>query len=87
MVAPSRKHDALADEARRIYEDSIRRNVEPGQNGKFIVINLDTGEYEVDEDDLTASDRAIARFGKARLVTLRIGQPAAYRLGKSTGAA
>jgi hypothetical protein len=66
--------------AQGLYEQ-IRENVEPGNHGKFLIINVDTGDYEMDADDLAASKRAKARFPDARLFTMRIGYPAAYRLG------
>jgi hypothetical protein len=47
---------------------------------------LETGEYEIDHDDLTASRRARARFPSAPLFTLRIGHEAAYRIGAWNGA-
>lgn len=83
MVAGQPKMDALAAEAWAMYNTRLKAKLEPRENGKFLVLNLDTGEYEVDADDLTATNRAIARFGKARLITLRVGDFAAYDLGGS----
>jgi hypothetical protein len=63
------------------YEQQIRSQVEPQHDGDFIVINIDTGEFEMDADDLTASKRARERFPDGRLYAMRIGQPAAYKIG------
>lgn len=71
----------MVAEAMRLYEQRLRSRLEPGHNGEFLIVNLDTGEYELGRDDLTVSQRARQRFGKARLVTLRVGRRAAYRLG------
>ena len=67
-----------------IYRQHIRQNVEAGNKGKFVVIDIETGEYEVDEDDLQATKRALAKRSDAVLYGLRIGYPTAYSLGGQT---
>ena len=81
MVISSDALQRLADEARGIYETRIRASVEPAHDGKFIVIDLDSGEYEIDESDVEALRRAGERFPKGRLFTLRVGRKTAYRIG------
>jgi hypothetical protein len=41
----------LGDE---IYERDVRPRIEAGDEGKFMVIDIDTGAYEIDEDELVA---------------------------------
>lgn len=84
MVAPAPKMDPLAQEARTLYTSRLRDKLEPHENGKFLVLNMDTGEYEIDADDLAASLRAKERFGDARLMTMRVGHLAAYRIRGSS---
>jgi hypothetical protein len=64
-----------------IYEQQLKPQVEAGNYGKFLVINTDTGEYEMDADDVAAAKRAKARFADAPLFSMRVGHAAAYRLG------
>jgi hypothetical protein len=64
-----------------IYEQQIREQVELGNKGKFVVIDIETGEFEVDEDDLQATKRMLAKRPEAVLYGLRIGYPTAYNLG------
>lgn len=64
-----------------IYQTQIRPRVEAGNHGKFVVIDIETGEYEIDKDDLQATKRALAKRPKAVLYGVRIGYPAAYQLG------
>jgi hypothetical protein len=78
------RHETPEEIARRgeaVYERLIRPRLGAPDRGKFLVINVDTGEYELDTDDLAASKRAKARFPNAPLFTMRVGRPAAYRLG------
>lgn len=63
-----------------IYSQQIGPRVEADNAGKFLVVDVDTGEYEMDADDLSALRRARGRKPDARLYLLRIGSPAAYRL-------
>ena len=65
---------------RGLYEQ-LRAEIEPGNRGKFLIINVENGEYEMDASDLAASARARERFGGAQQLMLRIGHPAAYYLG------
>jgi len=64
-----------------LYDQQIRSQVEAGNQGKFLVINTETGDYELDTDDVAAAKRAKSRFGDALLFSMRVGHPAAYRLG------
>lgn len=64
-----------------IYARQIRPHVETGNKGKFVVIDIETGEYEMDDDDLQATRRALAKRPDAVLYGVRIGYPAAYTLG------
>ena len=45
----------------RIYEERIKALVEPQENGQFIVIDIESGDYEIDADSLAAEDRLQAR--------------------------
>lgn len=64
-----------------LYARTIRRLVEPGNRGKFLVIDVETGDYEIDVDDLQATKRALAKRSNAVLYGVRIGYPTAYALG------
>ena len=48
-----------------------------------MVVDIETGDYEIDADDLAATKRALAKRPDAVLYGLRIGYPTAYRLGGS----
>lgn len=64
-----------------IYQQQIRPQVETGNKGKFVVIDIETGAYEIDEDDLHATKRALAKRPDAVLYGVRVGYPTAYNLG------
>jgi hypothetical protein len=66
---------------REIYEREIRTKVEPEHDGEFLVVDVTTGSYEVDESDVAASDRALQKNPNAVLYLMRVGSRAAYRIG------
>lgn len=73
--------EEVAERGEAIYERDIRAQVEAECKGKYLVLDIETGEYEIDHDDLAATKRMMARCPNAVLYGLRIGYPAAYRLG------
>lgn len=64
-----------------IYRRQIRDKVELKHKGKFLVIDIETGEYEIDADDLVATKRLLVKYPNAVIYGLRIGFPTAYRIG------
>lgn len=66
-----------------IYEERIRAQVEPAHIGKYLVINIENGEYEVDEEHVAASDRAAEKNPGAPLFGMRVGYPTVGRIGTS----
>ena len=64
-----------------IYEQSIRSRIEETAQGKIVVIDVESGDFEIDSDDATATARLLERCPDALTYAVRVGQPAAYRMG------
>lgn len=74
--------EEIGRRGQQLYEESVRAKVETEENiGKQIVIDIETGDYEIDEDGLAASRRLLARHPGAALYGARIGYDAVYALG------
>jgi hypothetical protein len=73
--------DEIADRGKALYEQQVRAQVEPNNVGKFLVIDIETGDYEIDAKELAAFQRAKAKRPDAPLYLIRIGYPAAYHFG------
>ena len=73
--------DEVVKRGRELYDQEIRPKVEAENKGKFLVINVETGECEMDADDVAAAKRARSRCPDAPLFSMRVGYPGAYRLG------
>src|SRR5688500_8292363 len=67
--------------AREIYHRDLKDKLEPDFTGKYILIDVDSGDYEIGEKtDLALSATLRKRHPNARLHLLRIGFPAAGRM-------
>lgn len=64
-----------------IYERELRPLLENGSEGKFVAIDIETGAYEVDGDELAAADRLSIRVPKAQIWLRRIGSRYARHFG------
>lgn len=64
-----------------IYREKIRHLVEPAETGKFVVIDVESGDYEIDAEALAASTRLRERRPNAVSYGIRVGSGAAYSLG------
>lgn len=64
----------------QIYRRDIRDKVMPRDKGKFLVLDIESGGYEMDEDDLSAEEVLRARRQSGVLFGLRVGYTSAYTL-------
>jgi hypothetical protein len=72
------------DFARRgneIYESQVRPQVEQGNYGKIVAIDIETGAFELAKDTMTASDRLLKRCPDAQIWCVRIGHRGVHRFG------
>ena len=80
MTRPHSDRAESANRGHQIYE-RIRPQVEESHRGEVVAIDLDTGEYEVASDIVTAAHRLRERCPKTRTWFVRIGHEALYRFG------
>jgi hypothetical protein len=74
--------EEIAQRGGELYEKSIRTQVETAENiGKIISIDIETGDYEIDEDLIVACHRLQAKHRHAIIWTERIGYDAVYAVG------
>ena len=78
---PRYSKEEFARRGDEIYERVLRPALESGNAGRFVAIDIETGAYEVDTDELAASDRLLARVPNAQIWLRRIGSRYAHRFG------
>lgn len=64
-----------------IYEKDILPKVTTKDVGKFLAIDIETGEYEIAADEMKAGDRLRARLPEAQIWMVRIGYATARSFG------
>jgi hypothetical protein len=57
----------------RFYDRDIKPHVSQGDDGKFVVIDIETGDYEMDRDELVAHDRLVLRRPDPQVWFRRVG--------------
>lgn len=78
---PRYSKEEFARRGDAIYDHELRSILEKENEGKFVAIDIETAAYEVDADELTASDRLLARVPNAQIWLRRIGSRYARRFG------
>ncbi len=67
------------------YEESLRAEIETPENiGKMILIDVDTGDYAIDDKRGVASQRLRARHPDALIYGIRIGYDATEVIGSGS---
>jgi hypothetical protein len=77
---PRRSLDEIARLGQEAFDRHVRPALRPEDDGKFIVLDIDTGEYEMDADDYTAVMKMRDRKPTAETWLMRVGQKAAYKI-------
>ncbi len=79
---PRYPKEEVAQRGDEIYNRDIRPQVDTEQNkGKFVLIDIETGAWEMDADEMTAFKRMDTRLPHAQVWMVRVGYPYVYRFG------
>ena len=78
---PRYSKEEFAQRGNALYEAQIRSQVEEGNQGKIVAIDIETGAFEVADDTITATDRLYERVPDAQPWVIRIGHRAVFRFG------
>jgi hypothetical protein len=78
---PRYSKEEFARRGDEIYEAQVRPQVEDGNYGKIVAIDIETGAFEVGKNSIIASDRLLAHHPDAQIWFVRIGHRAVHRIG------
>jgi hypothetical protein len=81
MVVPRYSKEEFALRGDTIYQNQVRPQIEAGNHGKLVAIDIETGDFEVAEDSMTATRKLRARIQDAQPWVVRIGYRAVHRFG------
>jgi hypothetical protein len=66
--------------AAEIFDRHVQPRLRPEDNGKFLALDISTGDYELDDDDYAAVTRLRERRPSGEVWLMRVGEPAACRM-------
>ncbi|HZV06259.1 MAG TPA: hypothetical protein VE999_14365 [Gemmataceae bacterium] len=80
-LQPRYSKEEFARRGEEIFERDIRPHLKGVPARHFVLIDIETGDYEVDEGELAASDRLRARRPNAQVWQRRVGSRISRRFG------
>ena len=78
---PRYSKEEFARRGKEIYESQVRSQVEEGNHGKIVAIDIESGAFEVADTPMVAVDRLYEREPDAQPWVIRIGHRAVFRFG------
>jgi hypothetical protein len=78
---PRYSKEEFARRGDEIYETQVRSEVEAGNHGKIVAIDIETGAFEVDASEIVACARLEVRNPDAQIWIVRIGSGYVRRFG------
>ncbi len=73
--------EELARRGQELYESHIQQQVESGNDGKIVAIDIETGAFEVADSVIPATNRLFEQYPDAQPWVIRIGHRAVYHFG------
>ncbi|MEN9520600.1 MAG: hypothetical protein RLZZ381_3188 [Cyanobacteriota bacterium] len=78
---PRYSKEEFARRGNEIYESQVRSQVEEGNDGKIVAIDIETGAFEVADTPMVAVDKLYEREPNAQPWVIRIGHRSVFRFG------
>jgi hypothetical protein len=88
MMGSVKRRYSKEEFARRgdaIYEHDVCPQLKPADEGRFAAIDIESGMYEIDRDELKAGNRLRARIPEAQIWMVRVGHRSVHRIGSREG--
>ena len=78
---PKEEFERRGDE---VFERVVHPTLTPGDRGKFVAVDIETGEFELAANELAAGDQLLARIPDAQIWMVRVGSYAVHHFGGRT---
>ena len=82
ILEPRYSTTEFAQRGQILYEREVCPHVTKEDEGKFVAIDIETGAYEIDDDDYTATEHLLDRHPDAQIWLCRVDRDATYRAGR-----
>lgn len=83
-MSTTQRRYAKEEFARRgdeVFQNEVLPRLGPTDTGKYAAVDVDTGTFEVDEEELRACARLRDRVPEAQIWMVRIGSRTVHRFG------
>lgn len=77
---PKYSKEEFARRADIIYDRDIAPKVKRSKKIRFVAIDIETGDFEIDPDEMVACDRLLKRQPEAQIFLRRVGLRYTYRM-------
>ena len=84
QVGPRYSKEEFARRGDAIYERDIRPHLSAADDGKFVAIDIETGDYEIDSNDFEATERLVTRRPGSQMWLVRVGHRATHHIWSSS---
>lgn len=82
ILAPRYDKAEFARRGEEIYVQRVSPQVAPEDEGKFVAIDIESGDFAVDPDDFEATEQLLKRRPNAQIWLHRVGHRTAYRIAR-----
>jgi hypothetical protein len=73
--------DEIERRGKELYERIVKPDLMLDDEGKFVAIDAESGDYVVDRDDFQATERLFQRRQDAQIWLMRANRETAYHIG------
>jgi hypothetical protein len=80
-IQPRYSKEEFARRGEEIFERDVLPHLAADDEGRFVAIDIESGAFEIDADELAASDRLLSLAPRAQIWLRRVGSRHARRFG------
>ena len=73
--------EEIAKKGEEIYQTKLKSQLEPKENGKYLVIDVMSGDYFLGESILEANEKAKAKYTDRLFYALKVGYKGIFKMG------
>ena len=78
---PRYSNEEAARRGDAIYEQEVRPKVGAQDHGKYVAIDIESRQWELDDDEIAAGDHLLSRIPDAQIWMTRVGYGYTRRFG------
>lgn len=84
LMLSDEEMERISDRGAAVYEERLKALLEPGHNGEWVAIHVDTGDYALGKNPPRALDALRAKQPEGLVVSILVGperdDPTLYRM-------